>query len=240
MGAVGSIIGSGVLASGFTPLSLPSLWALWDDESNLWSDTAGTTPTTSGGTAARWDDRSGNGRHMLQGTAGNRPLLSVSTQNGRRVVTFASATGAHMSCSPGPTTNLPLFLWAAVRFASLAQCRVLHLDATLIPAIGLNASGQPSNFRNSLEAAITANQWRRLGGVYPNGAAGRVTSNGVDGSAGSADSQSVVTSSVWLGRANWGGDQMDADVLACLACTDIPTAQQLAALDAWAAAKYAI
>lgn len=50
-------------------------WYDPSDISTLWKDTAGTDPvTTLGDAVARIDDKSGNGKHLLQSTSGSRPL----------------------------------------------------------------------------------------------------------------------------------------------------------------------
>jgi hypothetical protein len=66
-------------AAPFSPLSLsPYSWFDPSDLSTLWQDTAGTTPVTADGqSVARIDDKSGNGRHMIQGTAAARPLYKT-------------------------------------------------------------------------------------------------------------------------------------------------------------------
>ncbi len=48
-----------------------------NDLSTVWADTAGTTPASVNGAVARVDDKSGNGNHLVQATAGNRPLLKL-------------------------------------------------------------------------------------------------------------------------------------------------------------------
>jgi hypothetical protein len=52
---------------------LRAFW-LYDDPAHLWQDTSGTTPVA-GDTdpVGRVDDLSGNGKHLLQSTSGNRP-----------------------------------------------------------------------------------------------------------------------------------------------------------------------
>lgn len=64
----------------FSPLSLsPSAWYDPSDLTTLFKDTAGTTPVTADGDAvARINDKSGNGYHLLQSTAGARPLYKTS------------------------------------------------------------------------------------------------------------------------------------------------------------------
>lgn len=64
----------------FTPLSLsPAAWYDPSDLSTMFQDTAGTTPvTTDGDPVGRINDKSGNGRNLLQATAASRPLYKTS------------------------------------------------------------------------------------------------------------------------------------------------------------------
>lgn len=48
----------------------------------LWLDAAdATTITQSGGAVSQWNDKSGNARHVTQGTSANQPLYQVNTVN---------------------------------------------------------------------------------------------------------------------------------------------------------------
>lgn len=73
----------GVSTSAFTPASLFAPGedgAVYDpsDLSSLWQDTAGTVPVTADGqSVARIDDKSGNGNHAIQATAGARPVYKT-------------------------------------------------------------------------------------------------------------------------------------------------------------------
>lgn len=71
--------GRGVQASSWTPADLsPGALAWYDpsDLASLFQDTAGTVPVTaSGQPVARMNDKSGNGYHLLQATAGNQLSL---------------------------------------------------------------------------------------------------------------------------------------------------------------------
>jgi hypothetical protein len=64
----------------FSPLDLSP--ALWLDA----SDTA--TITASLGSVSQWDDKSGNGRNVTQGTAAAQPTTGASTLNGLNVLNF--------------------------------------------------------------------------------------------------------------------------------------------------------
>jgi hypothetical protein len=65
---------------GFSPASLaPNAWYDPSDLSSMFQDTAGTTPITADGQAvARINDKSGNGYHLTQATAGSRALYKTS------------------------------------------------------------------------------------------------------------------------------------------------------------------
>lgn len=68
---------------GFSPASLFSsgeegAWYDPSDLSTLWQDAAGTTPVTAADQpVGRIDDKSGNGNHATQSTAGSRPLYKT-------------------------------------------------------------------------------------------------------------------------------------------------------------------
>jgi hypothetical protein len=60
---------------GFTPPDLPDLEG-WYDASDL------ATITASAGLVSQWNDKSGNGRHMIQPTGSRQPTTGAVTQNG--------------------------------------------------------------------------------------------------------------------------------------------------------------
>ncbi len=63
------------------------LWLDAADTSTMFTDTAATSPATAAGqSVARWNDKSGQGGWVQQGTSGNRPTLA--TVNARPVPTF--------------------------------------------------------------------------------------------------------------------------------------------------------
>jgi hypothetical protein len=69
----------------FSPLDLSP--ALWLDA----SDTA--TITASGGSVSQWNDKSGNGRNVTQGTAAAQPTTGTRTLNGLNVLNFDGGDG---------------------------------------------------------------------------------------------------------------------------------------------------
>jgi hypothetical protein len=78
------------LASGFNPKRLANLSAWYDasDSSTLFDATTGGSLVAADGAVARWEDKSGNGRHATQGTANNRPLRKLALLAGRDALFF--------------------------------------------------------------------------------------------------------------------------------------------------------
>lgn len=76
-------------AASWSPLDLGAkVKAWWDhaDISTLWQDTAATTPVSADtDPVARVDDKSGNGKHKVQATSGNRPAYRTNTGKARLV-----------------------------------------------------------------------------------------------------------------------------------------------------------
>ena len=67
----------------FYPTMFASL-QLWFDSSDL------STITASGGLVSQWNDKSGNGYHVTQGTDVSKPTTGSVTKNGLNVLTFAA------------------------------------------------------------------------------------------------------------------------------------------------------
>jgi hypothetical protein len=95
--------------SGFRdPLSVSGLLAWYDlsDSSLLATSNNGTGAVTNGSTVGYAADKSGNGWHLTQGTANNRPTWNGSA-NGRTVLTFDGTNDVLSSSSLWPLTGDP-------------------------------------------------------------------------------------------------------------------------------------
>ena len=69
------------------------LWTPHVLRPSVWFDAADlSTLTLVSGDASEWRDKSGNGRHVSQATAANRPTYAVSGLNGRPALDWGSAT----------------------------------------------------------------------------------------------------------------------------------------------------
>lgn len=80
------------LLSGF-PVAATAGWEFSDLAPDWWVDET-TSVTDVSGRASQWNDRSGNGWHITQSTAGKRPLITTATLNGsKRVLHFQGPGG---------------------------------------------------------------------------------------------------------------------------------------------------
>lgn len=74
---------NGIIAkSSFTPKNIPGLYSWWDfgDISSM---------TLNGSTISQINDKSGNGKHLSQGTALNQPTLTTNSAGTRSAATFS-------------------------------------------------------------------------------------------------------------------------------------------------------
>ena len=93
--------------SGFRdPLSLPNLlsWHDFSDAARMFTSNAGTGAVSSGSTVGYVTDKSGNGWHLTQGTANNRPTFTGSI-GGVACLQFDGSNDALLSSSSWPLTG---------------------------------------------------------------------------------------------------------------------------------------
>lgn len=86
------------------------IWLDANDTSTLFdNNTGGNVITTNGTSIGRWEDKSGNGKHALQNTAGVRPTFATNIQNRLNCIRFdgtkyfnsidtSSSTSAFITC----------------------------------------------------------------------------------------------------------------------------------------------
>jgi len=88
-------------ALGWTPSELGSALALWLDAAD-----AGTI-TLNGSTVSRWNDKSGNSRHISQANPALQPSYQAPGLNGYPIVDFERARGTWLQTNSFPTTSIP-------------------------------------------------------------------------------------------------------------------------------------
>ena len=97
-------------------------WYDFSDPTTLFTD-AGTTPVSADGDAIyQANDKSGNGNHLVQATALNRPLYKVNIANGQSVARFASPVHS-MAGTVGALASFTTFLVFRVTTAITTQER---------------------------------------------------------------------------------------------------------------------
>lgn len=91
---------------------------LWlSADRGVYSD-AGTTPATNGNNVQQWNDRSGNGRHASEGTAGNRPNYYTNILNGAPAIRW-TASSTDRLLSTGLSTGNQASVFVVARYSSL-------------------------------------------------------------------------------------------------------------------------
>ena len=90
----------------FSPTQIPGckLWFDANDSATIFSDTAGTTPITPGGSVARFNDKSGNNNYLQQVTAGSRPVYQT-TPGGYNGIYFSSPPTQMTTVNNSPVTG---------------------------------------------------------------------------------------------------------------------------------------
>lgn len=112
-------------SAGFNPLTLsPALWLDGADASTMFDATTGGSLVATDGSIARWEDKSGNGRHATQGTVLSRPQRKDSILNGRGCVRFDGSNDA-MGTSFSMSPSYCIFLVSLSRAAGSSQ-RILQ------------------------------------------------------------------------------------------------------------------
>jgi hypothetical protein len=76
-------------AQAFSPSNIAGLSFWLDATTGLFDATSGgSAVTTDGSAVARWEDQSGNSRHITQATLASRPILKTAIQNGKNIIRF--------------------------------------------------------------------------------------------------------------------------------------------------------
>lgn len=100
-------------AAVFSPLDLsPVLWLDASDTSTI---------TESGGSVSQWDDKSGNGNNVTQGTAARQPTTGTRTMNGLNVLDFNSDSIATAADALTSMSQFIVFVVASTDNAAVNQ-----------------------------------------------------------------------------------------------------------------------
>lgn len=134
-------------------------WYDISDVSTLFQDTAGTTPVTAvGQSVARVNDKSGNGAHLTQATAGSRPTYQIDSA-GRAYLSFDGVDDFLSSTATVDLTSAnKMFLWAGLRKTSDAAAGTVVEHGTNVTSVdGTFRIGAPGS------AGVTSFAWNYRG-----------------------------------------------------------------------------
>jgi len=147
--------------------NLKGWYAAWD-AATLFTDTARTTPVSADGNAvAGWADKSGNGNHLQQATAGNRGLYKTAIQNGRSVLRldgvddFINGVSNFVWSSASGVTICVLAKYAAYASGTNTLCgqRANGTPSSTVATIERTASGTgTASFYDGVSANVTDGQ----------------------------------------------------------------------------------
>ena len=180
-------------------IALPSQWIDASDSSTLYTAATGGSLVAADGTVGRAEDKSGNGRHVTQSTANNRPLRKLAAVSGLDALLFSGLGTALAS----PTFSVPqpatLVLVASVNSTGAGSPFRSIIDGT--PGRTAILQGNPATdllARDySASGTSAANQW--VTGVplvvswVVNGASSRLRSNAVQRATATAAAGDVTT-----------------------------------------------
>ena len=247
------------VSSVFTPASLflNSEVGAWYDPSDLstvWQDSARTTPGAVDSPVGAIDDKSGNGNHLTQATADNRPILRQSgslfyierdgsndelftgadftLQAGWTLAAAASyvsgadtATRAIVSLAASSTNYLVLGLRQSIQ-----EGRTALRGASGSPAVALTTGQAGTNSYLNTNPSVIVSQFQAL--------SHDIRVNGVTGDAETTtwDEQTVASARFGF-RDSGGGSPIASNLYAAVALQRIPTTDELTSLEAWLASK---
>lgn len=143
---------------------------LWLSADHGTFSNAGSTPATNGQNVQQWNDRSGNGRHADQVTAGNRPNWHSNQLNGHPVMRYTAANNDRMQATGVSWANRAS-VWVVARHNGLPSNNPGLLQGA---ATGNAYANPPADKNIGLWVSSTTSQvWGR--GIQSDGTQRNVT-----------------------------------------------------------------
>ena len=212
------VLAGSQIAGGWTPADITGLTGWWDA-----SDSS--TVTLVSGKVSQWDDKSGNSRHLTQGTDGSRPTYA-GTINGLSVLTFdgtddflahttdtrlANASdGSWTACavaSTNTTSDTSQYLYHGGAFDTYAP-QMIRTNGANVESIGQQSTG-----------GYVADAQGTVSAYTPFQSSGVQTSSSVqaflNGSSNGATSMTAPTNTlhpIYVGRVHNGGGIVNGSV----------------------------
>ena len=224
----------------FSPAIISGLSGWWDasDSATLFDATTGGSAVAADGGVARWEDKSGNGRHWFQAVSGQRPARKTGVRNSRDVIRLDGSDDRMQSSTSTPvywqwTDITALDTWSAFAVAKASSISTnnsgnnVNFNQQLVGEAG--SSNSAFFFRSSslaggfvygnnfsfqpVTASYTAGDWKAFSLVFDTAAEFVMRVNG--GSAGTIATPSSPRfpgMAPWLGFTANGGAHFDGDI----------------------------
>jgi len=230
------IPGDAAASGGFSPLQLNGVVLFVRGDLGV---------TLNVGNVSDWGDQSGLGNHLTQGTAGNQPLFVASGLNGKPTVRFDGA-GDTLKAAPF-TLNQPMTLSLVYKSITVGVSAVNdHItDGNTLDSCGLlsdTASGSETytfagGVGNLVSPVLANGVFAYVDGLI-NGASSSLRSNGVQVAAGNAGANNAAGFA--LGAGGDGTRSTNIEVAEVIIYNRVLAANELAVLDAYRKARYAL
>ena len=131
----------------FSPSNIAGL-SLWlDATTGLFDATSGGNPvTTDASSVARWEDRSGNSRHITQSTLASQPILKTAIQNGKNIIRFDGTndilrrSGAFVHAQGAATIFVVVSANSGASDRLVVEGRTTSTNPLYMPIISANAT----------------------------------------------------------------------------------------------------
>jgi hypothetical protein len=129
----------GGAGGGFTPADITtSVWLDASDSSTLFDATSGGSTPADGGAVARWEDKSGNARHMTRVIFDSRrPTLRASGMNGYQSIEFGVSAVQSNMITPTFDWPRPFTLFAVAQHTGgSGYQRIVHIGGLASDVLG--------------------------------------------------------------------------------------------------------
>ncbi len=221
--------------------------ALWlKSDTGVFSD-AGTTPAVADGSIQQWNDQSGNNSHVLQGTAGSRPILKTSIINGFPSVRFTGASNHFLKSSAFGAAISPPFVMVMVYFMRVINGGTF-VDGNATSQAMVDNPGTSAIRIQNTNSSVTSNtsvqttSWSILtGGFFVGAGNPRIRYNGVNQVIAANNTVDAVNmTALTLGCRGSGGTNADVDFAEFMIYNRRLSTQEMIAVEHGLGTKYAI
>lgn len=209
--SLSSPLGKSAGAAAFDPLSLsPHVWYDFSDITTLLQASGGAAVTADGDPIGYVADKSGNTRHLTQGSPGAKPTYKTNVKNGLSVARF---DGGDALIKTGFSLSQPThYILVVIPGTRSGQDNILD-GVSARQVIYINTSGNYSLYANSVLGSSSAASSGNADLLYAifNGASSSLTRDGVSIASGNAGASGL--NGIVLGADNAGaGDQYTGDI----------------------------